>query len=91
MSIHSIEDASNAPSHSQRQTPPAGGGGGHDSTTERLAVIETKLGYLATDAKLQKSIDGLKIWILLGIIGAVPVVVGLILYAIRIFSSPVGS
>ena len=61
----------------RRQVQNGGNGGGEGNIRERVAKLETELKHLATKADIQS----LKIWILGGIIGAVPVLVTLFLLA----------
>ena len=59
------------------------GGGNLDS---RVAALETHLGYLATKTDVQ----GLKTWVLGGVVGGIIVAVILTLAAVRLFLSVSG-
>ena len=61
----------------RRQVQNGGNGGGEGNIRERIAKLEAELKHLATKTDIQN----LKIWILGGIIGAVPVLVTLFLLA----------
>ena len=54
-------------------------------TAERLDMIEARMEHLVTREELQQSVDGLKLWILAGMLGGIPVSVGLALVALRFF------
>lgn len=56
-----------------------GGNGGNDDIRERLARLEEKVNHLASKEDIQK----IKVWILLGIVGAVPTLVALFLFAAK--------
>ena len=58
-----------------------GGNGSNSSIRERVATLEAELRHLAT----KKDIAEIKIWILVGIIGAAPVLGGLVLLIARFF------
>ncbi len=62
-----------------RTVKSSGGNGGGDDIRERLARLEEKVGHLASKEDVQK----IKVWVLVGIIGAVPTLVIMLLAATR--------
>ena len=58
-----------------------GNGSGGGDTRERLARLEEKVEHLATKEDIQK----IKVWILLGIIGALPISVTMVLLVAKFF------
>lgn len=65
------------------------GGGGRTSLEARVAVLETHLQYLAKkeDIKeVEKSVQNVKIWVLSGVLGGIPLTVILTFAVINFFS-----
>lgn len=57
-------------------------------TAERLDIIEARMEHLVTREELQQSFDQLKTWILVGMLGVLPLATGMVLIALRFFGIP---
>ena len=58
-----------------------GGGNGNGGIRERVKALETELKHLAT----KKDISDIKIWILVGVLGAIPLSVTMVLLVAKYF------
>lgn len=70
------------------------GGGGRSKLEARVAVLETHLQYLAKkeDIKeVEKSVQNVKLWVLSGLLGGIPVAVILTFAIISFFSGTNGN
>ena len=59
-----------------RQVTDNGGGGGPTDLPSRVAILETEFRHLATKRDLDNAANGIKIWILLGILAGMIVAGG---------------
>ncbi len=73
----------------RQRSIPGGAGNGFDGTLRRveidMATVKTEVKNIDKNMATKKDISDLKVWILVGVLGAIPVGVGIATLVIRAF------